>query len=210
MSTHEVLCRHSFCKSSNGHSCPKQRCTTPSPMSFSFSILSSRSRFELPDACETRAFNSPNSALISFESSVAAVLMRETRLCDFDIFNTSCWCLAQNKPATALWLRSLVSRLGRVKTFKNSATKFPSRKAPQGSCSECNRTTQLTPGWHIQRNQSFGKRSKIIGFWHAPQLNRSTMDHAPRGEEEMDEHTSELQSHVNLVCRLLLEKKKKK
>src|SRR5438477_4020225 len=30
--------------------------------------------------------------------------------------------------------------------------------------------------------------------------------HGPRSEE----HTSELQSHVNLVCRLLLEKKKKK
>src|SRR5690242_21821937 len=36
-----------------------------------------------------------------------------------------------------------------------------------------------------------------------------------RGEQEHDaglrseEHTSELQSHVNLVCRLLLEKKKK-
>src|SRR5690242_21039375 len=29
----------------------------------------------------------------------------------------------------------------------------------------------------------------------------------PRGRSE--EHTSELQSHVNLVCRLLLEKKKK-
>src|SRR5438477_4835366 len=31
---------------------------------------------------------------------------------------------------------------------------------------------------------------------------------APRTRSE--EHTSELQSHVNLVCRLLLEKKKKK
>src|SRR5690242_20844137 len=30
-----------------------------------------------------------------------------------------------------------------------------------------------------------------------------------RGERS-EEHTSELQSHVNLVCRLLLEKKKKK
>src|SRR5438477_13113833 len=28
--------------------------------------------------------------------------------------------------------------------------------------------------------------------------------------ERSEEHTSELQSHVNLVCRLLLEKKKKK
>src|SRR6266480_7869316 len=47
----------------------------------------------------------------------------------------------------------------------------------------------------------------------AAQLRRSARAHlapqatliAPRSEE----HTSELQSHVNLVCRLLLEKKKK-
>src|SRR5690242_21075585 len=34
----------------------------------------------------------------------------------------------------------------------------------------------------------------------------------PRGSisSRSEEHTSELQSHVNLVCRLLLEKKKKK
>src|SRR5690242_21350380 len=31
-----------------------------------------------------------------------------------------------------------------------------------------------------------------------------------RAELRSEEHTSELQSHVNLVCRLLLEKKKKK
>src|SRR5690242_21288872 len=31
-----------------------------------------------------------------------------------------------------------------------------------------------------------------------------------RGIGRSEEHTSELQSHVNLVCRLLLEKKKKK
>src|SRR5260370_38079050 len=30
----------------------------------------------------------------------------------------------------------------------------------------------------------------------------------PYGTEEIEEHTSELQSHLNLVCRLLLEKKK--
>src|SRR5207237_8990034 len=30
------------------------------------------------------------------------------------------------------------------------------------------------------------------------------------GEHRSEEHTSELQSHLNLVCRLLLEKKKKK
>src|SRR5690242_21162857 len=32
---------------------------------------------------------------------------------------------------------------------------------------------------------------------------------APKGADRSEEHTSELQSHVNLVCRLLLEKKKK-
>src|SRR5260370_3301717 len=31
----------------------------------------------------------------------------------------------------------------------------------------------------------------------------------PRGQNRSEEHTSELQSHLNLVCRLLLEKKKK-
>src|SRR5690242_21484077 len=30
------------------------------------------------------------------------------------------------------------------------------------------------------------------------------------GQKRSEEHTSELQSHLNLVCRLLLEKKKKK
>src|SRR5690242_21074098 len=33
--------------------------------------------------------------------------------------------------------------------------------------------------------------------------------HFLTGDERSEEHTSELQSHVNLVCRLLLEKKKK-
>src|SRR5260370_8269640 len=33
--------------------------------------------------------------------------------------------------------------------------------------------------------------------------------HARRASSRSEEHTSELQSHLNLVCRLLLEKKKK-
>src|SRR5438477_1914798 len=37
------------------------------------------------------------------------------------------------------------------------------------------------------------------GFWHADQ----------NVTQRSEEHTSELQSHVNLVCRLLLEKKKR-
>src|SRR2546426_2780494 len=40
-----------------------------------------------------------------------------------------------------------------------------------------------------------------------PVLGRATLEHAALRSEE---HTSELQSPCNLVCRLLLEKKKKK
>src|SRR5260370_24737960 len=34
-------------------------------------------------------------------------------------------------------------------------------------------------------------------------------DHCPDPTDRSEEHTSELQSHLNLVCRLLLEKKKR-
>src|SRR5690242_20922496 len=47
-------------------------------------------------------------------------------------------------------------------------------------------------------------RALVVGRPHS----RSGRIEAPIGRSE--EHTSELQSHVNLVCRLLLEKKKKK
>src|SRR5438034_5454962 len=38
---------------------------------------------------------------------------------------------------------------------------------------------------------------------------RPGADELPAGEERSEEHTSELQSHSDLVCRLLLEKKKR-
>src|SRR5438477_12825437 len=41
-------------------------------------------------------------------------------------------------------------------------------------------------------------------------LRRHARDGRDGGDDRSEEHTSELQSHVNLVCRLLLEKKKKK
>src|SRR5207237_4724682 len=44
-----------------------------------------------------------------------------------------------------------------------------------------------------------------------PELARLCTDILQRaGDLRSEEHTSELQSHLNLVCRLLLEKKKKK
>src|SRR5690242_21059849 len=47
---------------------------------------------------------------------------------------------------------------------------------------------------------------RICPGLHAEHPSRSR----PVGRGRSEEHTSELQSHVNLVCRLLLEKKKKK
>src|SRR5690242_20999635 len=53
-----------------------------------------------------------------------------------------------------------------------------------------------------------------IGFCIAPSDNQRMYATVDAGREggiyRSEEHTSELQSHVNLVCRLLLEKKKKK
>src|SRR6476661_9529550 len=50
-------------------------------------------------------------------------------------------------------------------------------------------------------------------FRSAPELQNDPSppaEPAPIGGLRSEEHTSELQSHLNLVCRLLLEKKKKK
>src|SRR5690242_21260933 len=43
-----------------------------------------------------------------------------------------------------------------------------------------------------------------------PEARGRAFAEAPPDVGRSEEHTSELQSHVNLVCRLLLEKKKKK
>src|SRR5260370_28932377 len=48
---------------------------------------------------------------------------------------------------------------------------------------------------------------------HGPRVERIVEAAPPAvavGRQRSEEHTSELQSHLNLVCRLLLEKKKKK
>src|SRR2546426_3192324 len=57
-----------------------------------------------------------------------------------------------------------------------------------------------------------GGRGSARGFRAARLATRGTSRRAPRsgqGAHRSEEHTSELQSPCNLVCRLLLEKKKK-
>src|SRR5688572_30828936 len=54
----------------------------------------------------------------------------------------------------------------------------------------------------VERRHELGRRSRIQSLWRC--LTSAVVDD-PRSEE----HTSELQSQSNLVCRLLLEKKKR-
>src|SRR2546427_3286536 len=54
------------------------------------------------------------------------------------------------------------------------------------------------------------KQEKFSCFWSTGSGWGTFSQAAQRGETRSEEHTSELQSQSNLVCRLLLEKKKKK
>src|SRR5690242_21594327 len=91
------------------------------------------------------------------------------------------------------------------------STLFPYTTLFRSRCS----LTPAGPGNNRSRHES-GIARKCIGHRSAQARTRPVVDevncisndaiHAHRRSEE---HTSELQSHVNLVCRLLLEKKKK-
>src|SRR5438034_3240604 len=67
--------------------------------------------------------------------------------------------------------------------------------------------------WSVARRPHLGRAPPVPqnGLGAAPRLRAGTR-HArvPDDALRSEEHTSELQSHSDLVCRLLLEKKKKK
>src|SRR5690242_21853712 len=68
----------------------------------------------------------------------------------------------------------------------------------------------LFPYTTLFRSRAPGARRRAAGP-RAPRPPRSGARRRARSRpRRSEEHTSELQSHVNLVCRLLLEKKKKK
>src|SRR5260370_8824111 len=58
------------------------------------------------------------------------------------------------------------------------------------------------------RENARGQRARREPAFVVPQLAPRLPDERRRGLRRSEEHTSELQSHLNLVCRLLLEKKK--
>src|SRR2546422_3236981 len=53
------------------------------------------------------------------------------------------------------------------------------------------------------------QRVEVIEVGHGAPVAPIDAEPAPEGEVRSEEHTSELQSRLHLVCRLLLEKKKK-
>src|SRR5438477_12961323 len=68
----------------------------------------------------------------------------------------------------------------------------------------------LFPYTTLFRSHAFGRfRDRLQRRWRHGQRRRQRWQRRQRFPgKRSEEHTSELQSHVNLVCRLLLEKKK--
>src|SRR5690242_21442509 len=62
----------------------------------------------------------------------------------------------------------------------------------------------------IARNAKYPRSETMSRIWRRAIVENCLNVLVCTGVPRSEEHTSELQSHVNLVCRLLLEKKKKK
>src|SRR5713101_8821932 len=71
------------------------------------------------------------------------------------------------------------------------------------------RAKTASPGLWAETEYSAGADSSIVGRGLCTTRDRTCTSPWWRAQIRSEEHTSELQSHVNLVCRLLLEKKKK-
>src|SRR5260221_3746179 len=69
--------------------------------------------------------------------------------------------------------------------------------------------TTLFRSWNWRQNQALARRV-IASHLRGAACVENIDYRAERGLNRSEEHTSELQSHSDLVCRLLLEKKKKK
>src|SRR5437016_8718409 len=86
-------------------------------------------------------------------------------------------------------------------------TLFRSRAAPAlgpGSCRQ-NRIEKLRPRFNLRQGVQSAENTGNTGDQRSATLASVHME-----VERSEEHTSELQSLTNLVCRLLLEKKKQK
>src|SRR5436190_8592016 len=89
---------------------------------------------------------------------------------------------------------------------KGRSVSLGTRKLPFG----CSTSTSVPTGSSASERLNAESRSRV----QRPRTPRSfgdvTTEKGPRRHIRSEEHTSELQSHSDLVCRLLLEKKKTK
>src|SRR6266480_6191646 len=81
------------------------------------------------------------------------------------------------------------------------------RQTHRGPSSE-RTSTKPTPGLRAISSTAPGKRRSIHSTPRGSARSRKYTNALGPADTRSEEHTSELQSHVNLVCRLLLEKKK--
>src|SRR2546430_8381151 len=70
-------------------------------------------------------------------------------------------------------------------------------------------TTLFRSGFLVTKN-AYGDFQLRVEFWAGPDANSGIFIRCTDPEKRSEEHTSELQSQSNLVCRLLLEKKSTK
>src|SRR5260370_20249575 len=83
------------------------------------------------------------------------------------------------------------------------------RRPPRSTLFPYTTLFRSLPGLRPRRASVPGLRGRDPGSAPGPALQLLLRD-LPEEVRRSEEHTSELQSHLNLVCRLLLEKKKKK
>src|SRR3712207_8140949 len=84
------------------------------------------------------------------------------------------------------------------------STLFPYTTLFRSRC----RVVRRSPHCHVLRRRRGSRREAGRGEWPSTRLYRSKW--RAKTPDRSEEHTSELQSRQYLVCRLLLEKKKKK
>src|SRR5690242_20915058 len=103
-------------------------------------------------------------------------------------------------------------------SLKHSSAAATACQTQHGAFTNCwlESSTYRARGSRSSLRSSGARRGQSRSGW--PRATKDRWCRAPRtitalftrARQRSEEHTSELQSHVNLVCRLLLEKKKKK
>src|SRR5438132_8513625 len=115
-------------------------------------------------------------------------------------------------PRFSMWMQSLGNSALWVSWYAESGNILSTAALPPNFCSALARTLSHWPWAPFPRKRPIGR---FIGWSVDTQSTPHTWiffsnSHGTRsGCARSEEHTSELQSHSDLVCRLLLEKKKK-